>query len=76
MAIKASVQSENKISMEYPVLLQSPNGLVVLFNGLDTGTVLHSGKSHHKIGEYGDDWIDATNAHHWTPVKSVTLSSE
>ena len=63
----------------FPLLAESPNGLIVLFKNYTVGTVVHAGNSQlHKLGDSRCYWIDVTNSH-WTILpkgSTVTLTQE
>lgn len=64
--------------LTYPILMRSKlNGAVVLFTSVRTGTVLASGVSLDKVGEYSETWISANDTMNWEPLDfKITLSNE
>lgn len=63
----------------FPMLAESSNGLIVLFNDQYSGTVMCAGYSQlHKLGTHRDDWIPVHNSH-WKILpkgSTVTLTQE
>ena len=63
----------------FPLLAESPKGLIVLFSDQYSGTVMCAGNSQlHKLGDHRDDWIDVHNGH-WKILpkgSTVTLTQE
>ena len=55
---------------DYPLCFESiPDGDIVVFAGIETGTVIELGQS--EMGEIGvtsDDWIDHTDSAVWKPI--------
>ena len=61
----------------FPLLAESPKGLIVLFSDECAGTVMCAGNSQlHKLGTHRDDWIPVHNRH-WNILpkgSTVTLT--
>lgn len=54
------IEGKKKASIKYPCLMASTSeateGLVVLFSGEETGTVVNQGKSNDQVGMNYDGW--------------------
>lgn len=76
-AVSKIVKNEKEVKpIEFPVLMQSEaTGIVILFTSPKVGTIL-VGNDAHDIGEYGDDWSDASR-HPWKPFEcKITIGNE
>jgi hypothetical protein len=53
------------------------NGMIVLFSGKTTGTVVDKGKGPHTIGFHLDVWFPYDDPDHWSPLNpgsSITIT--
>lgn len=71
--MKSVVTSFNEIKPEYPCLKKGPNNCIVLFEGVNHGTIVAVGKSNERLGRYYSNWPMS----HFFPFSgSVTLNSD
>jgi hypothetical protein len=54
--IESELESETKGSVNYPVLMEGPSGLIVLFQEARVGTVLEAGETGHKVAKVSLTW--------------------
>ena len=55
---------------QYPMLFKdNSNGLIIIFDGLKSGTVVEEGTTPHKKGEYRKNWVSHTDADVWTEIE-------
>ena len=55
---------------QYPMWFKSKaNGLVIKFDGLQSGTVVEEGNSFYTKGEYSSLWVPHTDSEHWEEIE-------
>ena len=55
---------------QYPMWFKfNSNGLVIKFDGLESGTVVKEGTTPYKKGEYKNTWTPHTDADVWTEIE-------
>ena len=54
--MKVEVNKDEEGCLDYPLLMKSWNGQVVLMTGWERGIVIDGGITDHKIGKYIDQW--------------------
>ena len=55
---------------QYPMWFKAiPNGLVILFDGLESGTVVEEGNSFYKKGTYNNTWVPHTDSEYWEEIE-------
>lgn len=66
-----------EVAPAFPALYKArESDLVVLFTGVDDGTVVHDCKGTYTLGECTDGWVRCTDTTHWRrlgPEESVVL---
>lgn len=65
MKTSITTQDPQPPAITYPCLMQSQNGLIIMFTDPTTGTVVHVGDSPTNLGRYSNDWPHVSG-HNWT----------
>ena len=63
--------SEYRIKeFQYPMWFKAiPNGIVIKFDGLESGTVVEEGNSFYKKGTYNNTWVPHTDSEYWEEIE-------
>ena len=63
--------SEYRIkAFQYPMWFKAkPNGIIIKFDGLESGTVIEEGNSFYKKGDYNNNWVPHTDSEYWEEIE-------
>ena len=55
---------------QYPMWFKAnSNGLIIKFDGLESGTVVEEGNSFYKKGDYNNNWVSHTDSEYWEEIE-------